>query len=164
VIFFHFEITSSGDNRLLTGKPWPPACCQRVCAAHPPETSNKEPVVLSLSKDSSQVCMENPLEQQTFANEIANNRCNKVRLRKSSTCVQHGSLECLTLKASTISCGLRASNEGYTGAPQRKSTYQMVCVIAVPAEGARALAKILYFFPSMAMARVKPIIAAFAVE
>ena len=42
--------------------------------------------------------------------------------------------------------------------------YHMVCVIAVPAEGARTLARILYLFPSMAMALVKPIIADLAVE
>ena len=44
------------------------------------------------------------------------------------------------------------------------STYQMVDVIAVPAEGARILARILYFFPSMASERVNPMMAALAVE
>lgn len=37
-------------------------------------------------------------------------------------------------------------------------------VIAVPAEGAMALARIPYFLPSMARVRVKPMIPAFAVE
>ena len=52
----------------------------------------------------------------------------------------------LTLKASTHSCG------------------QTVLVMAVPADGAMALAKMLYFFPSIARVRVKPMIAAFAVQ
>jgi hypothetical protein len=50
VILAHFAMTFSGDNALLTGNPCPPACCQRVWAAHPPETSNREPVVALLSK------------------------------------------------------------------------------------------------------------------
>ena len=37
-------------------------------------------------------------------------------------------------------------------------------VIAVPADGAMTLARIPYFFPSMAKVRVKPVIPAFAVE
>ena len=52
----------------------------------------------------------------------------------------------LTLKASTISCG------------------QIVLVMAVPAEGAITLAIILYFAPSMASVRVRPVIPALAVE
>lgn len=44
------------------------------------------------------------------------------------------------------------------------NTYQMVIVIAVPADGAITLAKILYLRPSMAKERVKPMIAAFAAE
>jgi hypothetical protein len=108
-------MTSSGESTLLTGKPWPPACCQRVCAAHPPETSNREPVVSTLSEgwDKSQTCVERSAGRQTFANEIADNRRDEVGLRKSSACVRPGFLECLTLKASTISCGLETS-EGFT--------------------------------------------------
>jgi hypothetical protein len=37
-------------------------------------------------------------------------------------------------------------------------------VMAVPAEGAITLAKILYFLPSIARVRVRPVIPAFAVE
>ena len=37
-------------------------------------------------------------------------------------------------------------------------------VIAVPAEGAITFAKMLYFLPSIARVRVRPVIAAFAVE
>ena len=40
----------------------------------------------------------------------------------------------------------------------------MVIVMAVPADGAIELAKMLYFLPSIARVRVKPMIAAFAVE
>ena len=40
----------------------------------------------------------------------------------------------------------------------------MVEVIAVPADGAMAFAIMLYFLPSMASDRVKPVIAALAVE
>jgi hypothetical protein len=40
----------------------------------------------------------------------------------------------------------------------------MVMVMAVPADGAMTLARILYFLPSIASVRVNPIIAAFAVE
>jgi hypothetical protein len=40
----------------------------------------------------------------------------------------------------------------------------MVIVMAVPAEGAMTLAKILYFLPSRASVRVKPMMAALAVE
>jgi hypothetical protein len=43
-------------------------------------------------------------------------------------------------------------------------TCQIVCVIAVPADGANTLANMLYFLPSMAKLLVKPMIAAFAVE
>ena len=82
VIFFHFAMTSSGDSFSLTGKPCPPACCQRVRAAHPPETSNREPVVSALSEgEEGQTCMKRPAKRQTFANEIANNRCDKVGLQ-----------------------------------------------------------------------------------
>ena len=52
----------------------------------------------------------------------------------------------LVKKASIISCG------------------QIVAVMAVPADGAIALAKMLYFLPSMASVRVRPVMAAFAVE
>ena len=37
-------------------------------------------------------------------------------------------------------------------------------VIAVPADGAITLARMLYFLPSIAKVRVKPVIAALAVE
>jgi hypothetical protein len=40
----------------------------------------------------------------------------------------------------------------------------MVIVMAVPADGAIELARMLYFLPSMARVRVKPMMAAFAVE
>lgn len=40
----------------------------------------------------------------------------------------------------------------------------MVIVMAVPADGAIELASMLYFLPSIARVRVRPIIAAFAVE
>jgi hypothetical protein len=40
----------------------------------------------------------------------------------------------------------------------------MVLVMAVPADGAITFAKILYFLPSRASVRVRPVIAAFAVE
>lgn len=55
------------------------------------------------------------------------------------------------------------------GSERRKSpnnpvTYQMVIVMAVPADGAIEFARILYFLPSIARVRVKPMIAAFAVE
>lgn len=40
----------------------------------------------------------------------------------------------------------------------------MVLVMAVPAEGAIALARMLYFLPSIARVRVRPVIPAFAVE
>ena len=40
----------------------------------------------------------------------------------------------------------------------------MVIVMAVPADGAIELAKMLYLLPSTARARVKPMMAAFAVE
>jgi hypothetical protein len=40
----------------------------------------------------------------------------------------------------------------------------MVLVMAVPADGAMTLAMILYFAPSIESVRVRPIIAAFAVE
>lgn len=39
----------------------------------------------------------------------------------------------------------------------------MVIVMAVPADGAIELARMLYFLPSIARVRVKPMIAAFAV-
>lgn len=42
--------------------------------------------------------------------------------------------------------------------------YQMVWVMAVPADGARMLARMPYFFPSMASVFVKPIMAALAAE
>lgn len=42
--------------------------------------------------------------------------------------------------------------------------YQTVAVIAVPAEGAIAFATMLYFLPSIARVRVKPVMAALAVE
>lgn len=42
--------------------------------------------------------------------------------------------------------------------------YQIVLVIAVPAIGARQLARMLYFRPSKATVRVRPRIPAFAVE
>jgi hypothetical protein len=42
--------------------------------------------------------------------------------------------------------------------------YQIVWVMAVPAEGARTLERMLYLRPSMARVLVKPIIAALAVE
>ena len=47
---------------------------------------------------------------------------------------------------------------------QRGRAHQIVIVMAVPADGAMALAKILYLRPSWARARVKPMMAAFAVE
>jgi len=47
---------------------------------------------------------------------------------------------------------------------KRSTTYQIVLVMAVPAEGAMTLARILYFLPSIANDRVKPVIPAFAVE
>jgi hypothetical protein len=40
----------------------------------------------------------------------------------------------------------------------------MVLVMAVPADGAITFAKMLYFLPSRASVRVRPVIAAFAVE
>lgn len=40
----------------------------------------------------------------------------------------------------------------------------MVIVMAVPADGAMVLARILYLLPSTARVRVKPMMAAFAVE
>lgn len=40
----------------------------------------------------------------------------------------------------------------------------MVLVMAVPAEGAMTLARMLYFLPSMASVRVRPVMPAFAVE
>lgn len=40
----------------------------------------------------------------------------------------------------------------------------MVAVMAVPAEGAMTLARMLYFLPSIANVLVKPIMPAFAVE
>lgn len=43
-------------------------------------------------------------------------------------------------------------------------TYQMVIVMAVPADGAIELARMLYFLPSIARVRVRPMMAAFAVE
>lgn len=42
--------------------------------------------------------------------------------------------------------------------------HQMVMVMAVPADGAMALARMLYLRPSWARARVKPMIAALAAE
>ena len=42
--------------------------------------------------------------------------------------------------------------------------YHTVIVMAVPAEGAMELARMLYFLPSIARVRVNPMIAAFAVE
>jgi hypothetical protein len=42
--------------------------------------------------------------------------------------------------------------------------YQIVLVIAVPADGAMTFARMLYFLPSMARVLVKPVMAAFAVE
>jgi hypothetical protein len=46
----------------------------------------------------------------------------------------------------------------------KHETYQTVIVIAVPADGAMTLAKMLYFLPSIASVRVRPMIADFAVE
>jgi hypothetical protein len=43
-------------------------------------------------------------------------------------------------------------------------TYQIVWVIAVPADGAITLAKMPYFLPSMARLLVRPMIPALAVE
>jgi hypothetical protein len=40
----------------------------------------------------------------------------------------------------------------------------MVFVMAVPAEGAMTFTRILYFLPSMASVRARPVIAPFAVE
>jgi hypothetical protein len=45
-----------------------------------------------------------------------------------------------------------------------RSWGQTVLVIAVPAEGAMTLERILYFLPSRASVRVKPVMPAFAVE
>lgn len=44
------------------------------------------------------------------------------------------------------------------------SSYQIVLVIAVPAEGAITFAMMLYFLPSIASVRVRPVIPALAVE
>ena len=44
------------------------------------------------------------------------------------------------------------------------AAYQIVCVIAVPAEGAIALALMLYLAPSIAKLRVNPMIADLAAE
>jgi hypothetical protein len=43
-------------------------------------------------------------------------------------------------------------------------SHQIVLVMAVPAEGAMTLLRILYFLPSIASVRVRPMIPAFAVE
>jgi hypothetical protein len=47
---------------------------------------------------------------------------------------------------------------------QAKHTYQIVLVMAVPADGAITFTNMLYFLPSRASVRVRPAIAAFAVE
>ena len=41
-------MTCSGIKGWFTGKPWPPARCQRIWEIHPPATWNKLPVVSSL--------------------------------------------------------------------------------------------------------------------
>lgn len=51
-----------------------------------------------------------------------------------------------------------------SGFPDSLVTHQMVIVMAVPADGAIELARMLYFLPSIARVRVKPMMAAFAVE
>jgi hypothetical protein len=51
VIASHFERIASGVRGLLTGKPCPPERCQRVCAAQPPDTSKRDPVVSSLAEN-----------------------------------------------------------------------------------------------------------------
>ena len=48
--------------------------------------------------------------------------------------------------------------------PRCSVTYQIVMVMAVPADGAIEFARMLYFRPSTARVRVKPMMAAFAVE
>ena len=47
---------------------------------------------------------------------------------------------------------------------QERDTNQTVLVMAVPADGAMTFAKMLYFLPSRARVRVRPMMAAFAVE
>ena len=68
-----------------------------------------------------------------------------------------------TLKASTISWGLYP---GVRNIRNKKSfqPYQIVLVIAVPADGAMTLASMLYFFPSTERVLVRPVMAALAVE
>ena len=50
VITLHFATMSSGRKGLFVGKPWPPARCQRVCAAQPPEISKTLPVTSSFAE------------------------------------------------------------------------------------------------------------------
>jgi hypothetical protein len=68
-----------------------------------------------------------------------------------------------TLNASTISWGLHLGVRNLTNKKSFQS-YQIVLVIAVPADGAMTLARILYFFPSMERVLVRPVMAALAVE
>jgi len=68
-----------------------------------------------------------------------------------------------TLKASTISWGLDLRVRNILNKKIFQS-YQIVLVIAVPADGAMTLARMLYFFPSMERVRVRPVMAALAVE
>lgn len=68
-----------------------------------------------------------------------------------------------TLNASTMSWGLSKSIIIVISLHDNL-TYQTVCVMAVPAEGAMQFAKMLYFLPSIARVRVRPMIPAFAVE
>lgn len=109
------------------------------------------------------------LEQRTsgilvgFASKIANHRGDEVglsgisllncqlRWKKYLECVNHFLWPKSKYKPASLAFGTKKSN-------------QIVIVIAVPADGAIALALMLYFAPSMPSARVKPMIAAFAVE
>lgn len=107
VILPHFATISSGVYGLIVGKPYPPARCHRVCAAQPPRTSNNDPDVSTLSKIL--VLISHPSAWRmllTRATQVTNQGRDEIRL--SSNINFEGKYEVLelTLKASTISCGL----------------------------------------------------------
>jgi hypothetical protein len=66
--------------------------------------------------------------------------------------------------AFTISSGLQTQVSVHIVTNVEVKSHQIVAVIAVPAEGAMQLARIPYRLPSIARVRVRPIMAALAVE
>lgn len=73
-------------------------------------------------------------------------------------------LECINHLLGPVHEHIRYCISSRTSHLKKFIAYQIVLVIAVPAIGARQLARMLYFRPSNATVRVRPRIPAFAVE